>query len=82
MNMNGLLQELNKIASEELQPIFKYECSFCEKKSANRTWMSKHIVSHLKQCMPTCKDCGQQHLPDWLRDMDEILESHTELVED
>ena len=42
--------------------------------------MSKHIISHLKQCMPVCKECKQQHLPDWLYDMEEILDSHTETV--
>lgn len=80
--MNGLLQELNRIASESMQSefTFKQECLFCEKKSANRTWMSKHVVGHLKQCMPKCEECGQQHIPDWLYDMEEILGSHTETV--
>ena len=80
--MKGLLQELNRIASEEMQSefTFKYECLFCGTKSAKRSWMSKHIVSHLKQCMPVCEQCGELHIPDWLFDIEEILASHTETV--
>ena len=77
----SLLQELNQIALQEMSGlIFKQECLFCEKKSANRTWMVKHIIGHLKQCMPKCKECGQQHIPSGFWDMEEILESHTETV--
>jgi len=80
--MNGLLQELNRIASEEMQSefTFKYECLFCGKKSTNRRWIIKHILSHLKRCMEVCSECHEQHLPDIWHDAEELLQAHTEMV--
>ena len=78
---NKFLMELNRIASEEIAgPAWKYECCFCGLKSANRCWMLKHIIGHLKQCEPICSECHEQHLLDPFWDAEELLEAHTETV--
>jgi len=73
----SLIDELNKIARAETAPPWYWMCMFCGKKSQYGRWMFKHILSHLKQCMPTCEDCGEQHIPDYFDDYDEVLDAHT-----
>lgn len=73
----SLVDELNKIASDEAKPQWYYMCKFCGKKSQYGKWMFKHIVSHLKRCMLVCKECGGQHIPDYFNDYEETLDDHT-----
>jgi hypothetical protein len=80
MNKKAILIELNKIFFEETRPLWKYECCFCGKKSEHGRWMARHIIGHLRQCMPVCNECRQQHIPDEFYDREEILDNHTETV--
>ena len=73
----SLLDELNKIANEEMKPQWYWICMFCGKKSSNGKWMFKHIVGHLRRCMPVCEGCGEQHIPNYFNDYDETLDAHT-----
>lgn len=72
-----LIAEMNLIAAECMKPAWYYVCLFCGKKSEYGRWMFKHILSHLKQCMEVCDECGEQHLPDYVWDYEETLEAHT-----
>ena len=78
----SILMELNRIAMSEIKgvPVVKHECCFCGITSDKRVWLSKHVVAHLRKCMPVCDECGKQHIPDYFHDLEEILESHTEMV--
>lgn len=73
----ALINELNRIAAIESKPQWYWICKFCGKKSSNGKWMFKHIISHLKQCMPVCKECGEQHIPNYFGDYEETLDDHT-----
>ena len=73
----SLIDELNKIARSETEIPWYWMCRFCGKKSQYGRWMFKHVLSHLKRCMPVCEDCGDQHLPDPFSDYEETLDAHT-----
>lgn len=75
--MKKLLAELNRICSEETKPNWYWVCLFCGKKSEYGKWMFGHILSHLKQATDICKECGEQHLPNYFDDLEETLEAHT-----
>ena len=73
----NFINELNKIARMEMNPEWYWICKFCGKKSTNGRWMFKHILGHLKQCIPICDECGIQHLPNYFDDYEETLDVHT-----